>query len=89
MNRVIIEMMSIFAWGLIPFLGLIFIPQTLGYLVCLYNESGKKVRRKIGYWDADNWAIGFLVSVLIGACIGLIMLFGVTMKAIFGISPFN
>lgn len=89
MNRVIIEMMSIFAWGLIPFLGLIFVPQTIGYLECLYEEKDKKVRRKIRYWDVDNWLVGILISLLIGACIALIMIFGVITKGIFGIPPFN
>ena len=33
------ELVSLFMWGLIPLVGLIFIPQTVGWIIRIVEES--------------------------------------------------
>lgn len=82
------ELVSLFMWGLIPLVGLIFIPQTVGYWVYLYEERNEKMRDEIRYWDRNNWADGFIITILIGLGVAIIMLMGMLMKMFLGIPPF-
>jgi len=80
-------LVSLFMWGLIPLVGLIFIPQTVGWIIRIIEERDRKVKHRIRYWEGV-WADGFIITVLIGLGVAIIMLMGMLMKMFLGIPPF-
>lgn len=47
------ELASLFMWGLIPLVGLIFIPQAVGWIIRIIEERDRKVKHRIRYWEGD------------------------------------
>ncbi len=82
-----LELASLFMWGLIPLVGLIFIPQTVGWIIRIIEERDRKVKHRIRYWEGD-WADGFIITVLIGLGVVATMLMEMLMKMFLGIPPF-
>lgn len=81
------ELVSLFMWGLIPLAGLIFIPQTVGWIIRIVEERDSKVKYRVGYWEGD-WADGFIITVLIGLGVVATTLMGMLIKIVFRIPPF-
>ena len=79
-------MLTIFSLGLVALAVVVFVPQTLGYYVSLYEERGKKIKRT-KYWDEDNWCYGFFTIFTLGMVFSLIPMLGILMCLIFGIKP--
>lgn len=81
------ELVSLFMWGLIPLVGLIFISQTVGWIIRIIEERDRKVKHRVRYWEGD-WADGFIITVIIGLGVVATTLMGMLVKIYFSIPPF-